>query len=146
MKVKTAVKVLAAVMVLSAVLFVAFGCGGDSPEAAMEDFMQASKDKDCEKAVDLIDLSSVESMLEGTGMSMDDMKNGLVEECKASSDETEIVDYKVGDAEMDGEDKATVEVEATTKSNGEETTDKETFSLIKIDGEWKIDIASTAGL
>jgi len=145
-KSRSVIKVLAAVVVLLVAMFAAFGCGEDGPSAAVEAFMKASKDKDCETAVDLIDLSSLEEMLGATGMSMDDMKAGLVEECKASSEDDEIVDYKIGEETMDGEDKATVEVEATVKSGDEETTETETFHLIKKDGEWKIDIASSAGL
>ena len=144
MKLGTVLKLLAAVVVISVALLAAYGCGDEGPSATAEDFMQAMKDKDCEKAVDLIDLSALEGMLGASGMSMDDMKQGLIDDCSASTDE--FVDYKIGEEKMDGEDKATVEVEATVKSGEEESTQTQTLHLIKKDNEWKIDIVSSSGL
>ncbi|HDZ59594.1 MAG TPA: DUF4878 domain-containing protein [Actinobacteria bacterium] len=49
----------------------------------------------------------------------------------------EVVSYKIVNVTEDG-DTATAEVEATTKTNGEESTDSTTFKLVKKDGEWKV--------
>lgn len=139
-------KVLVAVIILSTVIFAAFGCGDSGPTGAVKEFMEAFKAKDCEKYVGMLDLKSLEDMVGATGMSMDDMKKTLVDECNASKNDDELVDYTIGEEKMDGDDKATVEVEATIKSGGEETKDSQTFHLVKVDGEWKIDIASSVGL
>ncbi|MHB0915496.1 MAG: DUF4878 domain-containing protein [Thermoleophilia bacterium] len=146
MKFREILKVLVAVVVLSAIVFAAFGCGDSGPTAAVKAFFEASKDKDCEKAVDLLDLSALEEMMGAAGMNTEDVKKQMVDECNASSDEEEIVDYKIIEEKLEGDDKASVEVEVTTKMGDEESTDKTTFQMVKKDGDWKIDIASSAGL
>ncbi|MHB9111319.1 MAG: Rv0361 family membrane protein [Thermoleophilia bacterium] len=124
-------RVLVAVSVLTILVLSAFGCGSSGPKAAVEDFMGAAKDKDCEKMIDLIDLSALET----SGVAID--KQELVDACKAESALGEIVSYKILEETVDG-DKATVKVEVTTKENGNEQTESDTLQLNKRDGEWKI--------
>jgi hypothetical protein len=133
--VRMMVKVVAALIVVLAMSVLAIGCGEDSPSAAVEDFIEATKDGDCEKAVDMIDLDM--SGMEKAGINTDDMKKEIVASCEADVENSEIVSYEVRNEEIEG-DTATVEVEMTTKVDGEESTDTDTLTLNKKDGEWKI--------
>ena len=101
------------------------------PTAAVEDFMGAAKDKDCDKMIDLIDLKGFET----TGVTID--KQELVDACKAESDLGDIVSYKILEETIDG-DKATVKIEVTTKENGNEQTESDTLQLTNRDGQWLI--------
>jgi preprotein translocase subunit SecF len=123
--------VLIAVAVLALMVLPAMGCGTSGAEAAVKSFMDASKDKDCEKAVKYIDLDSEEMQQLGV------TEEALVASCKQSMDQGEVVSYKINSVTEEG-DTATAEVEATTKTDGEESTDTTTFQLVKKDGEWKI--------
>jgi hypothetical protein len=129
------VKVVVALIVVLAVSLVAIGCGEDSPSAAVEDFIEATKDGNCDKAVDMLDLD-VPGM-EEAGLSTDDLKKEIVASCEADVENSEIVSYEVRNEEIDG-DTATVEVEMTTKVDDEESTETDTLTLNKRDGEWKI--------
>lgn len=121
-------------------ILLALGCGsGATTDAgkAAEDWMDATKDKDCEKAIGFMDLDVPE--LEEFGIT----KEAMIEQCEADmgdGDDLEVVSYKVTEEEVDG-DTAEVTVEATIKENGEESTDTQTFSMIKKDGDWKIDFS-----
>jgi len=124
-------RVLVAVSVLAILVLSAFGCGSSGPKAAVDGFMGAAKDKNCEKMIDYIDLKGFET----SGVTIN--KEELVEACKAESALGEVVSYKILEETADG-DKATVKVEVTTKENGNEKTESDTLKLTKRDGEWKI--------
>lgn len=124
-------RILVAVSVLAILVLSAFGCGSSGPTAAVEDFMGAAKDKNCDKMIDLIDLKGFET----SGVTID--KQELVDACKAESALGEIVSYKILEETIDG-DKATVKVEVTTKENGNEQTDSDTLQLTNRDGQWLI--------
>jgi len=109
----------------------AFGCGSAGPKAAVEDFMAAAKDKNCEKMVDLMDLKAVEDA--GAAINKDE----LVNSCKSESGLGDVVSYKILEEKTDG-DKSEIKVEVTTKENDKETTESDTLTLNKRDGEWKI--------
>ena len=118
-------------LLMVAMVLPAAGCGSSGAEAAVQDFMNASKDKDCDKMVGYIDLDAPE--FSGLGVT----KEALVASCKDSMDVGEVVSYKIVSVTEDG-DTATAEIEATTKTDGEENTDTTTFKLVKKDGEWKV--------
>jgi hypothetical protein len=124
-------RILVAVSVLAILVLSAFGCGSSGPTAAVEDFMGAAKDKNCDKMIDLIDLKGFET----SGVTID--KQELVDACKAESDLGDIVSYKILEETIDG-DKATVKIEVTTKENGNEQTDSDTLQLTNRDGQWLI--------
>lgn len=124
-------RVLVAVSILAIMVLAAFGCGSSGPSAAVEGFIGAAKDKDCEKMIDYIDLTAFET----SGVTIN--KQELVDACKAESALGEIVSYKILEETVDG-DKATVKVEVTTKENDKEQTESDTLQLNKRDGEWKI--------
>lgn len=126
----TKVTVLAAV--LAALLMAVFGCGGSSAGAAMEDFLKAAQNKDCEKMVDMMDLSAITQMQSVS-------RDQLVESCKSESASGEILSYKILEEKVEG-DKAEVKVEVTTKSEGQEDTESDSFTLNKKDGAWKISL------
>ncbi|GBE57820.1 lumazine-binding domain protein [bacterium BMS3Abin01] len=128
---RTVLMAVLAGLLLVAMALPAVGCGGSGAEAAVQDFMDASKNKDCDKMVSYIDLEAPE--FSGLGVT----KEALVASCNDSMDLGEVVSYKIVNVTEDG-DTATAEVEATTKTNGEESTDSTTFKLVKKDGEWKV--------
>ncbi len=123
---------IAAALLLAVLALAAFGCGGSGPQAAVEDFMNAAKAKDCEKMVDLLDLDAPE--FQGLGMN----KEALVEACKQDAEAGgEVVSFKVLEESVDG-DTATVKVEVTTKVEGQESTETSTIKLTKRDDGWKL--------
>jgi hypothetical protein len=117
-----------AVALLTVVALVAFGCGDSGPASTVEGFIETLKGKDCEKAVNFIDL-------EGVGASGKE----VVKNCKETIDESEIVSYKVLDEKIDG-DKAEVKVETVTKSNDGKDTSTFTINVVNKNGEWKISL------
>lgn len=133
MQKRTLFRVLFALAVLAVVTLVAFGCGSTGPKAAVEDFMAAAKDKNCEKMVDLMDLKSVESA--GAAINRDE----LIQSCKAESGLGDVVSYKILEEKTDG-DKSEIKIEVTTKENDKESTETDTLPVNKIDGEWKISL------
>jgi hypothetical protein len=118
-------------MVLALVALVLAGCGSSGPKAAVENFMEAAKDKDCEKMVDLMDLSAFEA----AGLSQG--KEEIIQSCKDESGIGDLVSYKITDEKTEG-DIATVTVEVTTKEDGTENTETDTLTVNKINGEWKV--------
>jgi hypothetical protein len=113
------------------VALVLIGCGSSGPKAAVENFMEAAKNKDCEKMVNLMDLSAFEA----AGVSQG--KEELIQSCKDESGLGDVVSYKITEEKTEG-DKGTVTVEVTTKEDGTENTETSTLTVNKIDGEWKI--------
>lgn len=126
-------KVLSAVAVLTVVMLAAFGCGDTGPKGAVEDFMTAAKDKNCEKMIDMIDLKAAEDA--GATINKDD----LAKSCNAESGLGDVVSYNITEENVDG-DKAEVKVEVTTKANEQETTESDTLKVNKRDGVWKISL------
>lgn len=126
-------KVLSAIAVLTVVMLAAFGCGDTGPKGAVEDFMAAAKDKNCEKMIDMIDLKAAEDA--GATINKDD----LAKSCNAESGLGDVVSYNITEENVDG-DKAEVKVEVTTKANEQETTESDTLKVNKRDGVWKISL------
>lgn len=126
-------RVMFAAAVFAVVALAAFGCGSSGPKAAVEDFMAAAKDKNCEKMVDLMDLKALDDA--GAGINKDE----LVNSCKAESGLGDVVSYKILEEKTDG-DKSEIKVEVTTKENDKETTESDTLTLNKRDGAWKISL------
>jgi hypothetical protein len=126
-------KAVIAVTVLLFASLVAFGCGDSGPKGSVESFINAFKDKNCEKAVDYIDL-------EGAGTNKEDM----VKSCQASVGAGEIVSYKILEENING-DKATVKVETTTKIGDKEETTTDTIDVVKKNGEWKVSLGGSSG-
>jgi len=124
-------RVLFAAAVLAVLTLAAFGCGETGPKAAVEDFMSAAKDKNCEKMVDLMDLKAVQDA--GATINRDE----LVDSCKSESGLGDVVSYKILEEKTDG-DKAEIKVEVITKENDKESTETDTLTVNKRDGEWKI--------
>lgn len=119
-------------VVLSLVVLVAIGCGSSGPKAAVENFMNAAKDKNCEKMVDLMDLSAMQA----AGVAG---KEELIQSCKDESGFGEVKSYKILEETTEG-DKGTVKVEITTNQNGTEKTESDTLTVNNINGEWKISL------
>jgi uncharacterized membrane protein len=113
-----------AVIAVIVVLFLVLG-GSSGPKGVVEDFLDADS---CSEAEDLV----TEEFAEAEG--------GCTEEDLAGFDggEEGDVDTEVKDEKIDG-DKATVEVEASGSFGGEDFSQTVTFSLVKEDGDWKID-------
>ena len=132
MKRSSYVITISALMLIFSMMLLVVGCGSSGPTAAAEDFMDAAKSKDCDKMVESMDLSSPQ--FEELGVT----KDALVESCKADAEAGgEIKSYKVTEESVDG-DTAKVTVEVTAEEDGEETTETTTFSMTKVDGEWKV--------
>lgn len=134
--IRTTIKMMISLAVLAGLVVVGVtGCGEDSPSQVVEDFVQASIDNDCEAVVDMLHLGE-----EMQGVTKDD----LVESCKQaglSPEGTELVSVETSDEEIDG-DKASVMAKTTIRVEGEELSEEQEISLIKVDGEWKIDISA----
>ncbi|MDO8736262.1 MAG: DUF4878 domain-containing protein [Thermoleophilia bacterium] len=124
-------RVLVAVSVLAIMVLSAFGCGSSGPTAAVESFMKAAQDKDCETMIDYIDLSSLET----SGVTIN--KEELVQACKSESALGDVVSYKVLEEKING-DTAEVKVEVTSKEDGAEKTESDTLKLNQRDGKWLI--------
>jgi len=119
-------------MVAALLVLAAIGCGSSGPKSAVESFLNAAKDKDCEKMINLMDLSAMES----SGVLN---KDQLIESCKQESGLGNVSSYKILEETTDG-DKGTVKVEVTTNENGTEKTESDTLTVNKINGEWKISL------
>jgi len=108
------------------------GCGSSGPSSAVESFIKAAQDKDCNKMVDLMDLQAVEEQ------GATNVREELVASCQQEANSSgEIVSYKIVEEKIEG-DKAEVKIEVTTKENGEEKTDNDTLTVFQRDGEWKV--------
>ncbi|MBE0428751.1 MAG: DUF4878 domain-containing protein [Thermoleophilia bacterium] len=119
------------VAVVAVMSVAALGCGNDSPSAAVEEFLKAAEDKDCEKMVDLIDLEGAAEQ----GLPLD--RDDLIQSCEAESGLGDVVDYQIISEEIDG-DEAEVAAEVTVKEDDEEVTQTDTLKLVKKNGDWKI--------
>lgn len=143
---------VAAVVVVVVILFVTgvFG-GGSSPEAVVEDFYSAYENKDCGKLVSLVtadsfgdmspeeaekecreNLEALEKMGEGTDFEVPEFESELVStELKDESDDSATVSITIRMWEAGKEDQA--------------KTTTEDVSLVKEDGEWKIEQSAMSG-
>ena len=115
-----------ALIILVVIVFVVVG-GGGSPSNVVEDYFNASKDKNC----DYIDLLSEDA---STGADKDTCEDNKDEYFTDGSCEDS--DFESSNEEIDG-DKATVDFEIT--GGGDECETKGTVQLVKEDGDWKID-------
>jgi len=113
-------------------LFFLLSCGSDfsSPTNTVETFLNAAKDKDEETYLSCLEKRDREWIDE-----MSKKSGKKDEESDFLTDEDSPTDYEIGEEKIDG-DKATVEV--TTESKGKK--EKATISLVKEDGDWKIDM------
>lgn len=131
MKGQTVMRVLL-VAVLAALLMAVAGCGSSGPTAAVEDFMKATQDKNCQKMIDAMDFKAAEEA------GIPNLKDELVKACEEEKDSGgELVSYKILEETING-DSATVKVEATTKNNDQEKTESTTLNLVQRDGKWLI--------
>ncbi len=115
---------VALVIILVIVLFVVLG-GSGGPKGVVEDFIDADS---CSEAEDLVTDDFRESFGECTDEQLEGFEGG---------DEGDF-DVEVKDEKIDG-DKATVDVESSGSFGGEDFSETTTFSLVKEDGDWKID-------
>lgn len=113
------------VAVLTVVFMISCG-GGSSPEAVAKDFLKALADQDYEKAKELGTertgqmITFIESMAKMAKENGEEMKK------------TDMPEIEFDECKIDG-DKAV----CTYTSEGKE----EKIELIKVDGEWKVDMA-----
>lgn len=111
-------------------------CGGSNgPEDAVNEFIAAVKDKDAAKTCDLLapeNKKQIEQLQQGSCEEV--MKKGL--EAPVPGVPLENSNATVKDSKVDG-DNATVTVDA----NGQ-TSD---IKLVKVDGDWKIDMFQSLG-
>jgi hypothetical protein len=114
----------ALVILLIIVLFVVLG-GSSGPKGVVEDFIDADS---CSDVEDLV----TDDFEESFGGCTDEQLESF-----EGPDEADI-DVEVKDEKIDG-DKATVEVEASGDIGGQDISETTTFSLVKEDGDWKID-------
>ena len=107
------------------------GCGGgNGPEDAVNDFIAALKDKDAAKTCDLLAPDNQKMITDlNQGSCEDLMKEGL--DSAGTDDALDNTNAKVKDSTVDG-DKATVTVEADGETND--------ITVVKVDGEWKVDL------
>ena len=123
---------LLATLVLAFGLAVA-GCGGDgedSPEEVTESFYAALSDSDAAEVCGLLSESAVENVVQGG----DSCEEGFEQALDTGAAQAALgiaEDIEVGEAEIDG-GSATVAI----TSGGRE----DEISLVKEDGEWKIDL------
>jgi hypothetical protein len=115
----------AVVIILLVVLFVVVLGGSGGPKGVVEDFIDADS---CSDAEDLVTDDFKESFGECTDEQLESFEGG----------EEGDFDVEVKDEKIDG-DKATVDVESSGSFGGEDISQTITFSLVKEDGDWKID-------
>ncbi len=113
----------AAVLIALVIVVVLVLGGGGSPQSVVEDFIDADSCSDAEKLV-------TDDFQEEFGECSEDQLGGF-------GDDGDF-DVEIKDEEIDG-DEATVEVETSGEIAGEELSQTITFSLVKDDGDWKID-------
>ena len=103
---------------------------GGSPEQAVRDFFEASKDKDCDRLVELV----VEKSWSQGGTVT---REKAISQCTDEMESGPQLDTQLKDVETtsEKEDKAVVKVNYTLD---DETVDTE-IDLVKEDGDWKID-------
>ncbi|HWM75690.1 MAG TPA: DUF2510 domain-containing protein [Nocardioides sp.] len=114
----------AVVIILIIVLFVVLG-GSGGPKGVVEDFLDADSCSDAEELVS-------KDFKENFGECTDEQLEGL------DGGEEGDFDTEVKDEKIDG-DKATVEVEVSGSFGGEDFEETSEYTLIKEDGDWKID-------
>jgi hypothetical protein len=101
-----------------------------SPGAVTEDFFRATlEDKDCRKAVDLTSSKQIENRDEAIAACNEELQ-GI--------GNAKIVSFEITEEKIEG-DKATVKYKGVAEINGEQEEDEDTVSLVKEDGDWKID-------
>ena len=113
----------AVVILLIIVLFVVLG-GSGGPKGVVEDYLDADSCSDIE------DLTTDDFRESFGGCSDEDIDQ--------FQGDVGDLDLEVKDEKIDG-DKATVDVEASGSIEGEDISSTATYSLVKEDGDWKID-------
>ena len=111
--------------------FMLAACGGGSPEAVAENYVDAALSLDFEKAAKCSSKEHAADILEGID---DYTEEELEEEVKQAKKNFEGITYKITAVEAD-ETEATVKLEFT---KGDKTKDGR-LELIKEDGKWKVD-------
>jgi hypothetical protein len=127
--------VVVAVVAIGAFLLVGGGGGGSAgPEQTIRDFVNAAKDKNCTKVVDLMTTNSFGGQSRKKAVSQ-------CEEAMKSGDNPFEGDGSIDDVKLKSQDgdKAVVTVKSTT--NGKQTTDD--VNLRKEDGKWRIDFSAS---
>lgn len=130
---------LVLVLALAAVLS-ASGCGSDEPARVVEEFLNSTADQDCEKWVELLSSESLELF----GGSREEAVKSCEESVKSLGGENarvEMVNFEALEQEING-DTATVKFSATARIEGveDEIIEEDTATLIKENGEWKINL------
>ena len=128
---KKMIKLMAMVACMCAVFGIA-GCGGNSPDTVMLDFLKTMQSGKADEAY--LKANCTESAAKmftlGLAMAKDEMMKNM-----------EGVKFSVADTKIDG-DKArvTVKMEGGKKDkDGKAGKEEEKFDLKKVDGKWKID-------
>jgi Domain of unknown function (DUF4878) len=118
------------------------GEGGD-PESVARQYFEAMMDGDCEAAVDLValgDTSSEDALAECRDMvAASGLGSGDVSDEIAQFVPTELVSARVTE---EGDSSATVAVEYRMGDGSTTTND---LALVKVDGDWKVDIDAVLG-
>ena len=128
---KKMIKLMAMVACMCAVFGIA-GCGGNSPDAVVLDFLKTMQSGKADEAY--LKANCTESAAKmftlGLAMAKDEMMKNM-----------EGVKFSVADTKIDG-DKATVTVKmegGKKDKDGKAGKEEEKFDLKKVDGKWKID-------
>jgi len=109
----------------------AASCGDSGVAVTIEGFLAAAKEKNCEKMVDYIDLSSQNTQNGDVG------KADLIKACNDSGGLGNVVGYRITGEKVDG-DTAVIGIELTINDGGQEKTNSGSFNLVRKDGIWKL--------
>ena len=128
---KKMIKLMAMVACMCAVFGIA-GCGGNSPDAVVLDFLKTMQSGKADEAYLKANCteSAAKMLTLGLAMAKDEMMKNM-----------EGVKFSVADTKIDG-DKATVTVKmegGKKDKDGKAGKEEEKFDLKKVDGKWKID-------
>lgn len=132
--------IMCAVFLSGVALLAAAGCGSDenSPSAAVEQFIYAQADKDCDRLVSLLDTSSKDTLSKAIGPQGDPVA-GCQQTMSAQTQEIEITDFNVIEENING-DTATVKFSIEGSVNGQTMNEEDTANMIKENGEWKVQL------
>jgi hypothetical protein len=127
---------VAVVGIVVAVLFFTGVFGGNGPESAVKNLVNAAKSGDCDGVFNAIDFGDLPPQFE---QQLNDPETRK-EACEQFRENSAPADAELVKTEVSNETDTTATVKATIRAEGkEDTTD---FKVKKVDGEWKIDFSS----
>jgi ketosteroid isomerase-like protein len=156
-RLRTALAVWAAILLVLSSLLVAVGCGDDSlseTEAVVQRFFTAMENKDIDGVFDVFDpnvIASMEAEVAGLGLTQDDLKSMFVAELftydSIEFSEVKLESRKTGDGEavvtvVGGTVTQTVDGVTETLDAADFSGSETEIDLYEVDGKWYIDFES----